>query len=115
MGEVALDPVVTNPDHYSVVFENALVRVLQYEDAPGDRTTPHVHPDSVMLTQSAFRRRLSGSQGERDVELPPGAVVWLPAQEHAGENIGATPTRVVLVEIKGSGAPPAAGPVLGPA
>lgn len=111
---MALDPVVTNPDHYRVVFENALVRVLQNEDAPGDRTTPHVHPDSVMVTQSAFRRRLSGTQGRRDVELPSGAVVWLPAQEHAGENIGTTPTRVVLVEIKGGATAPAEGPALGP-
>jgi quercetin dioxygenase-like cupin family protein len=115
MIEVDLDPVVTNPDHYRVVFENALVRVLAYEDEPGDRTTPHVHPDSVMVTQSAFSRRLRGSQGERDVQLPPGAVVWLPAQEHTGENIGATPTRVLLVELKGSAAEPAPGPVLGPA
>lgn len=115
MSEVALDPVVTNPDHYSVVFENDLVRVLAYQDEPGERTTPHVHPDSVMITQSAFSRRLSGSQGERDVELPSGAVVWLPAQEHTGENIGTTPTRVLLVELKGSAAQPAPGPVLGPA
>jgi quercetin dioxygenase-like cupin family protein len=115
MGEVDLDPVVTNPEHDRVVLENDLVRVLAYLDVPGDRTTPHVHPDSVMVTQSAFRRRLSGTQGERDVELPPGAVVWLPAQEHAGENTGTTPTRVLLVELKGSTAAPAAGPVLGPA
>lgn len=110
-----LDPVVTNPDHYRVVFENARVRVLAYEDQPGDSTTPHVHPDSVMITQSAFSRRLSGSQGVRDVVLPEGAVVWLPAQEHAGENTGTTPSRVVLVEIKGDPAEPAPGPVLGPA
>lgn len=115
MSRVDLDPVVTNPDHYRVVFENERVRVLAYEDEPGTRTTPHVHPDSVMLTRSAFSRRLSGSQGEREVVLPEGAVVWLPAQEHAGENTGTTPTRVVLVELKGGAPAPAPGPVLGPA
>lgn len=109
-----LDPVVTNPDHYRVVLENAHVRVLAYEDVPGDRTTPHVHPDSVMITRSAFSRRLAGSQGARDVVLPEGAVVWLPAQEHTGENTGTTPTRVVLVELKGDPTEPAPGPVLGP-
>ncbi len=32
---MALDPVVTNPDHYTVVFENDRVRVLEYTDRPG--------------------------------------------------------------------------------
>ena len=96
---MTLDPVATNPDHYSVVFQNDVVRVLQYEDAPGDRTTPHDHPNSVMITQSGFRRRLTSPTGSRDVELPSGAVVWLSAQQHFGENIGETPTRVLLVEL----------------
>jgi hypothetical protein len=62
-GVVDLDPVVTDPDHYRVVFENARVRVLSYEDAPGDRTTQHAHPDSVMITQSTVDRHLSGPLG----------------------------------------------------
>ena len=50
------DPTETNPDLYRVVFENERVRVLEYQDVPGDRTTPHVHPDSVMVTLSDFDR-----------------------------------------------------------
>jgi quercetin dioxygenase-like cupin family protein len=114
-GVVDLDPVVTDPDHYRVVFENARVRVLSYEDAPGDRTTQHAHPDSVMITQSTVDRHLSGPLGERDVALPAGAVVWLPAQEHAGENTGATPTRALFVELKEGPAAPVPGSPLGPA
>ena len=37
---MSLDPVETNPDHYKVVFENERVRVLEYTDRPGERTTP---------------------------------------------------------------------------
>ena len=55
---MSLDPVQSNPNHYSVLFENDRVRVLEYTDAPGDATTLHEHPDSVMYTLSAFRRRL---------------------------------------------------------
>ena len=101
---MALDPVETNPDHYSVVFENDRVRVLAYRDAPGHRTTPHDHPDSVMVTLSGFRRRLHGDDGAtRDVEMSAGITGWLPAQRHAGENIGDTETHVVFVELKGDG------------
>jgi hypothetical protein len=97
---MSLDPVETNPDHYKVVFENDRVRVLEYTDSPGDRTTPHTHPDSVMHTLSAFRRRLHSGGLHRDVELPSGMTGWLPAQEHSGENIGDTPTHVLFVELK---------------
>ncbi len=97
---MTLDPVVTNPQHYSVVFENDRVRVLEYQDVPGDRTTPHQHPDSVMYTLTSFRRRLVSGGGEREVALEAGTVGWLPAQEHHGENIGDTPTHVMFVELK---------------
>ncbi len=98
---MSLDPAVTNPDHYVVVFENEQVRVLEYRDRPGDRTTPHRHPDSVMYTLSSFQRRLVSGDTRRDVALEAGTVAWLPAQEHHGENIGETATHVLFVELKG--------------
>ena len=104
MDDVDLDPVRTNPQHYSVVLENDRVRVLLYTDRPGDRTTSHVHPDSVMHTLSSFRRRLHAGDTHRDVEMPAGLTGWLPAQEHAGENTGDTETRVLFVELKGTAA-----------
>lgn len=95
-----LDPVVTNPTHYRVVFENTRVRVLEYLDEPGDSTIPHRHPDSVMVTLSSFRRRLSSPAGEREVELEEGTPMWLPAQQHHATNIGDTATHVLFVELK---------------
>jgi CubicO group peptidase (beta-lactamase class C family) len=98
------DPTITDPDKYRVVFENERVRVLEYADSPGERTSPHEHPDSVMITLSAFDRRLVGAGGEsREVTLAPGDVRWLDAQTHSGENIGATPTHVFFVELKEGG------------
>jgi beta-alanine degradation protein BauB len=95
-----LDPITTNPDLYEVNFENDRVRVLEYLDEPGDRTEPHAHPDSVMYTLSSFRRRLSADGEEREGDITAGTVAWLPAQQHAGHNIGDTPTRVIIVELK---------------
>lgn len=98
---MSTDPTVTNPDLYRVVMENERVRVLEYRDRPGDRTTPHEHPDSVMITMSAFRRRLIDADRTAEVDLEPGLVRWLGAQSHAGENIGDTETHVIFVELKG--------------
>jgi quercetin dioxygenase-like cupin family protein len=95
------DPTCTDPDKYRTVFENDRVRVLEYRDEPGARTRPHRHPDSVMVTLSAFDRRLHIDGGSRDVTMTPGNAHWLPAQQHAGENTGTTPTHVLFVELKG--------------
>jgi hypothetical protein len=95
------DPTETDPDKYSIVFENDRVRVLEYRDEPGAQTGPHDHPDSVMITLSGFDRRLVGADGEsRDVTLESAQVRWLDAQTHSGENIGETPTHVVFIELK---------------
>jgi beta-alanine degradation protein BauB len=100
------DPTVTDPDKYKVVFENERVRVLEYRDKPGDRTSPHRHPDSVMYTLSSFERRLVHGDRVTDVRLESGRAGWLAAQEHAGENTGTTETHVLFVELK---EPPPAG------
>ena len=95
-----MDPTQTNPELYKVIFENERVRVLEYRDRPGDRTRPHTHPDSVMVTLSAFRRRISGEAGSVEVKLGAGEVRWLGAQEHSGENTGDTDTVSIFVELK---------------
>ena len=95
------DPVTTNPQHYRMIFENESVRVLDYRDEPGESTTPHVHPNSVMITLTDFQRRLSTGGGQRNVDLASGQAFWLPAQRHTKENIGTTPTHTILVELKG--------------
>jgi quercetin dioxygenase-like cupin family protein len=101
---LADDPTRTDPDKYRVIFENERVRVLEYRDKPGERTSPHRHPDSVTYTLSSFDRRLVAEKNDsRDVALEAGEVRWLDAQVHSGENIGSTPTHVLFVELKEPG------------
>ena len=103
------DPTISDPDKYKVVFENERVRVLEYRDEPGQQTSPHEHPDSIMYTLSAFERRLIGDAGEaRDVSLAAGETRWLDAQTHSGHNTGDTPTHVLFVELKEPPATPRA-------
>jgi hypothetical protein len=110
---MTLDPTVTNPDNYKVVFENDRVRVLEFTDKPGDKTTPHEHPDSVLVPLSTFDRRMYSMDNDPvDVRLSAGKVGWLSAQRHYAQNIGETDSRVIFVELK-EGAP-TAGDALGP-
>ena len=110
---MTLDPTVTNADHYAVVYENDRVRVLEYTDQPGDKTTPHEHPDSVLIALSTFDRRMYSMDAEpHDVRLTAGKVGWLPAQQHYAQNIGSTDSRAIFVELKGGSS--VAGEALGP-
>ena len=95
------DPTTTDPDKYKVAFENERVRVLRYHDQPGGKTAMHRHPDSMLYALSGFRRRLTFPDGtSRVVELKAGDAMWVPAQAHIGENVGATDCDVLLVEPK---------------
>ena len=98
------DPIATDPDKYKVIFENDRVRVLEYRDKPGQKTSPHFHPDYVLYAMSSFQRKLTlpeeGKSGVRDVKA--GDVAWGKAQVHVGENVGATDTHVIMVELKSS-------------
>jgi len=98
------DPVVTDGDKYSVLLENESVRVLRYHDLPGAKTHLHHHPNFVMYALAPFRRQLTlGGEAPRVREFKAGDVAWMPAQSHVGENIGTTPTDVLLIELKSGG------------
>jgi quercetin dioxygenase-like cupin family protein len=95
------DPVATDGDKYRVVLENDRVRVLEYRDTPGQRTSPHHHPDFVLCALSAFQRQLTLADGRVVTrEFKPGEVAWSKAQSHIGHNTGATDTHVLIVELK---------------
>ncbi|MGV9385423.1 hypothetical protein ACWDRB_57135 [Nonomuraea sp. NPDC003707] len=111
---MSADPAVTNPDLYTVVFENERVRVLRYRDRPGDATSLHGHPDSVMVTLSSFTRRLTSGGHQVELALEAEQVRWLSAQEHAGQNIGETETYAIFVELKEAASTVPARTALGP-
>jgi hypothetical protein len=97
----APDPTVTDPDKYQVVLENECVRVLRYHDQPGAMTKDHHHRSFVMVALAPFERELIFPDGRRQKRaFRQGEVVWVPAQTHAGHNIGAQDTEGLLVEVK---------------
>jgi hypothetical protein len=97
----AQDPVQTDGDKYKILLENDRVRVLEYQDKPGDKTNMHKHPAFVLYAVSSFKRKISLPNGKTIMrEFKGGDVLWSPEQAHIGENVGDTPTHVLMVELK---------------
>jgi beta-alanine degradation protein BauB len=74
----------------------------------------HTHPDSVMVTLSAFKRVIVSGGREIPVELDAGQVRWLDAQEHQGRNVGDTASHSIFIELKEPRPTPAPQDSLGP-
>jgi hypothetical protein len=98
---LAQDPAHTDGDKYKVLLDNERVRVLAYNDRPGDRTHQHRHPAFIVYALAPFRRRLTLADGRQvEREFKAGDVMYSNGESHIGENIGTTPTQVLMVEIK---------------
>jgi hypothetical protein len=97
----AHDPAHTDAEKYKVRFENDRIRVLEYRDLPGEKTNQHGHPAFVLYAIGPFKRRITLPDGKAIIrEFKAGDVLWSNAQTHIGENIGDTPTHVIMVELK---------------
>ena len=102
---LAKDPVQTDGDKYKVLLENEHVRILSYTDKPGEKTHQHQHPSFVLYALGPFKRKLMLADGKTlEREFKAGDVLYSAGETHLGENIGDTPTQVVIVEIKANAA-----------
>ncbi len=95
------DPIQTDGDKYKVKFENERIRVLEYEDVPGDKTNEHHHPAFFLYALTSFKRKITLPGGKIIMrEFKAGDVMWSDEQVHTGENVGTSPTHVLMVEMK---------------
>ena len=95
------DLVAAEPEQAKVLLENERIRVLEVRLGAGKAQALHSHPDHLVYPLSAYRIKHIAANGETSIgERLPGEVVWIPAESHAGENVGDTECRVLIVELK---------------
>jgi len=98
----APDPVVVDPQHYAVEFEDAKVRVLRIRYGPGEKSRMHSHPELVGVMMTAARIRFTYPDGRsEDVAVTPGQVLHFPAVDHEPQHLGSEAFEVIAVELKG--------------
>jgi hypothetical protein len=95
------DAVTADPVHYSVSFENELVRLIRVKYGPGEKSVMHAHSAGcvVFLTDQTFNFTLPDGTTE-PASVPAGALGCGDANVHLPENIGAEAAEFVMVEFK---------------
>ncbi len=107
-----VDPVRVSPDRYRVLLDNKEVRVVEYVLKPGERDQWHTHPPRVSYVVTGGTLRITLADGTSFVSNEKQRTAqWMNTLgRHYAQNIGTTPVRIVLVEVKNA-VPVASAPV----
>ena len=62
----AQDAVKVAPEHYKLVTENASVRVLRIDYAPGSKSPMHQHPDAIVIPLGPSKVRFTTPDGKTE-------------------------------------------------
>ena len=97
-----VDAVNSSPDKFKVLLDNEHVRVVEYSLLPGERDDWHTHPPKVSYVVAGGKLRITTENGESFLaDEQSGTAAWMGSLgSHFAENIGTTPVRILLVEVK---------------
>lgn len=102
------DPVVVDPIHQEVKFENAQIRVILEHYQAGAKIPLHGHPDNVQVLLTDMNVELTSPDGKATRAMgKAGEVRWRVATEHAGEAVESF--EQLIVEMKGAPNPSSGG------
>ncbi len=98
--ELAQDAAVVAPDSYKVLLDNDRVRVLEYQIKPGKKDAMHSHPAYIVFSITPGKFMFTLPDGKTMVrELKAGGVMFLEAETHSTENMGAE-ANGLIIELK---------------
>ena len=105
---MAQDAVKADPKHYSVISENAQVRILKVHYGPHEKSAMHSHPASVAVFLTDANGVFSFPGGKKqDFAVKAGQAQYDGATTHLPENTGDAGMDVIVIELKGHAAKPA--------
>jgi quercetin dioxygenase-like cupin family protein len=97
----AQDPIKVDPDKNRLVFENDRVRVYEVKNPPGGTLKMHSHPAHVVYFLDAGKAKFTSADGKvTEAAVKAGEALWSDPVTHSVENIGTTPLRGIVVELK---------------
>jgi len=97
----AQDAVKTDPKHYSVISENAEVRILKVHYGPHEKSVMHSHPDAVAVFLTDVHAKFNTPDGKfTEQNGKSGDSLFTPAGVHLPENLSDKPMDAIVIELK---------------
>ena len=105
---LAQDAVKVDPTHYSVVSENARVRILKVHYGPHEKSVMHSHPATVAVFLTDAKGVFNLPDGKsQPFDIKAGQAQYTAAETHLPENTSDAGMDAIVVELKGKAAKPA--------
>jgi quercetin dioxygenase-like cupin family protein len=97
-----IDALNASPDNFKLLLDNQYVRVLEYNLNPGKKDEWHTHPAKTSYVASGGQLKVYLEKGEIIMaDEDTGTASWMDAVgKHYVENVGKTPIKIILTEIK---------------
>ena len=95
------DAVTADPGHYSVSFENDIVRIMRVNYGSGEKSVMHRHSAScvVFLTDQTFNFTLPDGTSEPE-SVQAGSLGCGDANVHMPQNMTPDPAEFIMIEFK---------------
>src|SRR5689334_5999026 len=101
----AQDAVKVDPKHYTVVSENAQVRILKVHYGPHEKSVMHSHPATVGVFLTDAKGVFNLPDGKKEpFDVKAGQAQYTVAGTHLPENTTDKDMEVIVVELKGHAA-----------
>jgi quercetin dioxygenase-like cupin family protein len=100
--QLNLDALTGSPENFRLLLENEHVRVLEYTVEPGEKDQWHTHPAKLSYVISGGKLKVHLENGEViNAEDSSGTASWMDyVGKHYVENVGSTPVKIILTEVK---------------
>ena len=97
-----LDVLKVIPENYTLLFENAFVRVIEARVPPGAEEKPHRHLRgvSICMTEYTVESRILPDGPWVRSDRQHGTVYWSESSLHVLRNVGKTTSHTIRVELK---------------
>jgi hypothetical protein len=88
----------SGPSGVALEFENETILVLRIRMSPREKTPMHdVSARLVVWLTDAHLRDVSPDGRSEEIVRTPGAIDWIPTQQHSGENLSDTPLEFLAI------------------
>ena len=95
------DPLQVATNVYTLNMENEYVRVMDARFSPGAKAVMHYHPNHVVYVLTDERVKITTPDGKSvNFDLKAGQAIWMPAGQHAAENLGKVEAHNLVIELK---------------